>query len=151
MNPPAIPVGGFFNVARFDALELGVKADIAPGMITVRTSLAVTLALLFLWSSAGVAAIRTLPGAAGTMVICTGAGPVTIVIDGEGQPAATRHICPDCLTHHIDTVLPVFGAPLRAPEFTWFRPLLPLAVAPPIRPVQISARGPPLSCLKHQP
>jgi hypothetical protein len=45
----------------------------------------------------------TLAGARGTaqsvdqIVLCTGAGPVSVPVDANGQPTGPSHLCPDCL------------------------------------------------------
>lgn len=37
------------------------------------------------------------PAVAGQMVICTGAGPVTVYMDAQGNPVQHVHHCPDCI------------------------------------------------------
>jgi hypothetical protein len=39
------------------------------------------------------------------MVICTGAGPVTVYTDANGQPTSAPHVCPDCLNTMLATLL----------------------------------------------
>jgi len=40
---------------------------------------------------------RAQPQPAGQMVICTGLGLTTVMIDAEGAPVAQSHVCPDGL------------------------------------------------------
>lgn len=60
-----------------------------------RTCLAITLAVLLILTSQGVAIARGMPSAAGQIVICTGTGPVLITIDENGEPSESPRICPD--------------------------------------------------------
>ena len=57
---------------------------------------AIALALLLVVTAQSMAVARGMPGAAGSVVLCTGSGPVTILTDAEGQPIGPAHICPDC-------------------------------------------------------
>ncbi|WP_193140594.1 hypothetical protein [Meridianimarinicoccus sp. MJW13] len=34
---------------------------------------------------------------AGTVVLCTGTGPVAVTVDRDGQPVSRPHVCPDCV------------------------------------------------------
>jgi len=40
--------------------------------------------------------------AAGTEIFCIGDTVVTIMVDAEGQPTHTPHICPDCIALALD-------------------------------------------------
>ncbi len=57
---------------------------------------ALVLACLLVLTAQSMAVARGMPGAAGSIVLCTGTGPVTILTDAEGQPIAPAHVCPDC-------------------------------------------------------
>jgi hypothetical protein len=85
----------------------------------VRFSLALVLAALLVLTGQGTAVARTAPGPAGQMVICTGSGPLTVLVDATGQPTGTVRICPDCLASLID------AAPGASPDAP-----VPLAAAP---------------------
>ena len=52
--------------------------------------------------------------AAGQMVICTGAGAVTVYVDSEGQPVQPPHSCPDCVMHVLDAVMQPAALPVPA-------------------------------------
>ena len=104
---------------------------------------ALALALLLVLTAQSMAVARGMPGAAGSIVLCTGTGPVTILTDAEGQPLGPSHVCPDC------TLSLIVGLDHPAPEAS--RPLgrdealvLPTAITvlqPNVRP--FSARDPP--------
>lgn len=53
------------------------------------------LTLLILVQPFALAQART--GMAGQIVICTGAGPVSISVDADEAPGHAPHDCPDCL------------------------------------------------------
>lgn len=57
---------------------------------------AIALALLLVLTAQSMAAARGMPGVSGSVVLCTGSGPLTILTDAEGQPVGPAHICPDC-------------------------------------------------------
>jgi hypothetical protein len=93
-------------------------------MKCARPYLAVFLALVMVVTSQGFALARAADGPAGAMVICTGSGPVTVLVDEDGQPTGAVHICPDC-------ALGLFAAVLPGPDE------LPLEG---LRPVDIGAK-----------
>ncbi len=39
---------------------------------------------------------RMTPGPKGHIVLCTGTGPLSVLVDAKGQPTGATHICPDC-------------------------------------------------------
>ena len=53
------------------------------------------LALLIGFTSVQFAAARGQPPAVGTMEICTGTGPIHILVDENGEPTGGVMICPD--------------------------------------------------------
>ncbi|AVO38740.1 hypothetical protein [Pukyongiella litopenaei] len=63
-------------------------------MAAVRTYLVLMLAAVLALTGAGLAAARGAPAAAGRIEICTGTGPVMILVDEDGQPVGPR-LCPD--------------------------------------------------------
>ncbi|HEY9020844.1 MAG: hypothetical protein QUV10_10020 [Paracoccaceae bacterium] len=65
-------------------------------MLRFRPLAAIAMALLLVLTAQSMAVARGMPGAAGSVVLCTGTGPVTILTDAEGQPVGPAHICPDC-------------------------------------------------------
>jgi len=65
-------------------------------MKPIRTYLALALAFVLTLTAQGMALSRTAPDPTGRMVLCTGTGPVTVLIDSQGQPTGAMHICPDC-------------------------------------------------------
>ena len=59
--------------------------------------IAVLLALAVALTGAQMAYARGQPQPAGQMVICTGLGLTTVMVDSEGTPVAQSHVCPDGL------------------------------------------------------
>lgn len=64
-------------------------------MTSVRNLTSLGLALLIAFTSVQFAAARGQPPAVGTMEICTGTGPVHILVDENGEPTGGVMICPD--------------------------------------------------------
>lgn len=58
--------------------------------------LSVLLALVIAVAAVHVGAIRGQAKAAGSIVLCTGTGPVSVAVDADGQPVGPVHVCPDC-------------------------------------------------------
>lgn len=80
---------------------------------------ALALALLLVLTAQTMAVARGMPGAAGSIVLCTGTGPVTILTDAEGQPIGPAHICPDCtlsLIVSVDHPAPEASRPMGRAE-----------------------------------
>lgn len=101
-------------------------------------------ALCFVLTAQAMAVARGQTSATGEMVICTGAGVVTVAVDADGNPTGPAHICPDC-------ALSLIAAAPAAPQARAPAPyLLPLrfawAPAPPPGAAwrsSVSARDPP--------
>lgn len=104
---------------------------------------ALALALLLVLTAQSMAVARGMPGAAGSVVLCTGSGPVTVLTDAEGQPLGPAHICPDCALSLIVTLAhPLPDAPRPAGRAEAL--VLPGAVAVLQRGARpFSARDPP--------
>jgi hypothetical protein len=83
-----------FPVFHFRICQAGGYIAVMIAMLRPFTAFLMTLALLLMGQ--GAAAARGLPGPDGSIVICTGSGPVVIFVNAEGEPAAPPHICPDC-------------------------------------------------------
>ena len=64
---------------------------------TINSLVSGVLVWLLVLTGQGVAFAQGANAAVGQMVICTGAGPVTVYVDAEGQPVGKPHSCPDCL------------------------------------------------------
>lgn len=101
------------------------------------------MALLLVLTGQSLAAARGAPGPAGEIVLCTGAGPVTVLVDENGQPVGHAHICPDCTMQLLAAVAGQAGAPLVLDA----RPLglaIAVVVADDLAPlVPFWPRGPP--------
>ena len=61
----------------------------------LRSYLALVLAALLTLTGQSMAVARGMPNAAGEIVLCTGYGPVSVLVDDDGQPVGKPHICPD--------------------------------------------------------
>jgi hypothetical protein len=73
-----------------------------------QTVYAVLLAMVA-FTSVQLAAARGQSPAVGTMVICTGTGPVHILVDENGQPTGGLMVCPDyalAFFAHLDVTAP---------------------------------------------
>ena len=98
-------------------------------------------------TSQGIAVARGASAASGQMVLCTGAGPMAVYVDDQGQPTSAPLLCSDAAFHDlVDVVLPQFGAPLRSVPFD---PVLQIAPTPePIFAwIAPPSRGPPFDVL----
>lgn len=56
------------------------------------------LVVLTVMSGQSIAQNVMMPDPTGVMVLCTGTGAVTIVVDSDGQPIDPETVCPDCVT-----------------------------------------------------
>jgi len=114
------------------------------GMIrTLRPLVAICLALLLVLTAQSMAAARGMPGVAGSIVLCTGSGPMIILTDAEGQPVGPAHICPDCALSLVVAVAdtpPLVAHPMGRAETLQVPPLF---VALPRIAQPFSARDPP--------
>ncbi|KPP87050.1 MAG: hypothetical protein HLUCCO07_15100 [Rhodobacteraceae bacterium HLUCCO07] len=65
-----------------------------------RPFLGLMLAAILALTGQSMAVARGMSDVAGHIVLCTGTGPVTVLVDGNGQPVGPSHICPDCALSH---------------------------------------------------
>ncbi|RPE66356.1 hypothetical protein EDD53_2058 [Pacificibacter maritimus] len=106
--------------------------------------LAFVLAALMIATSGAMATARGVArDAAGQMVLCTGMGPVTVLMDTQGQPIGKAHYCPDCALGTLafvdgDAVVP--KASYRAQDLEFPRQFSAQAI---VNKVINVARGPP--------
>lgn len=111
----------------------------------MRTYLAVFLSLLVVLTGQGMAATRGMNAAVGHMVLCTGDGPVVVMVDENGQPTQAPSFCPDYALTLLGAVLPdvvLVRAPERAAMPGVVRTGVALVLDTSLRP---TARGPPVS------
>ncbi|RDC75471.1 hypothetical protein DLJ49_01625 [Rhodovulum sp. 12E13] len=101
----------------------------APGLLALLTALVLGLATVAAGHARGHAQH------AGAIVICTGEGVVTVLVDAEGQPVERRVLCPDCVL----SLLACAGVPPGALPAT-----LPRLAPLPLRPAAQVATGRPL-------
>lgn len=55
------------------------------------------LVLVVALTSVELGAARGQAKAAGEIILCTGDGPVAVVVDADGKPLNSPHVCPDCV------------------------------------------------------
>jgi hypothetical protein len=108
------------------------------------------LALVLIATSASMATARDqIRAAVGQMQLCTGLAVVTVLMDHNGQPMETPHICPDCVVvaapdpSGLALAVTLFGGPEFQPRqrALKFETVEVRAPDPGCRPVQ--ARAPP--------
>lgn len=107
---------------------------------------AALLSVVLIIAGQGMAFAHTQAPAAGTVVLCTGHGSVTIFTDAEGQPTSAPHFCADCapallaiLPVHVDALARAATLEARAVARTTAQvgsvcTGAPLARAPPLVP-----------------
>ncbi|SDI64478.1 hypothetical protein [Lutimaribacter saemankumensis] len=104
----------------------------------------VLMALMLVLTGQSMAIARGTPGPSGEMVLCTGTGPITVLVDENGQPVGRAHICPDCAFAFFAAHWDAPDLPARAPaSLVPLRPgaqTLPDALQVPVP----QARGPPV-------
>lgn len=61
-----------------------------------RAYLGIALALMLASTGQSMAVARGTPSASGEIILCTGTGPISVLVDENGQPVGKPHICPDC-------------------------------------------------------
>ncbi|WP_135505922.1 hypothetical protein [Roseovarius aestuariivivens] len=75
-------------------------------MAWLRPTFALIVSLLLIVTGQSMAIARTAPGPSGSMVVCTGDGPVRVLVDEDGVPMDAVHVCPDCATGLFEASLP---------------------------------------------
>ena len=113
-------------------------------MAPIRTFLGLTLALLVALTSQHAALAQGAAAATGQMVICTGAGLVTIHLDAEGNPTEPGHFCPDCAKALATALIAAETGWRPAPAWRTAAPLPEPAVLVLTATDRPMARGPPL-------
>jgi len=83
-------------------------------MTKFRTYIAAFCALLLVVTSHSMAQARGMTDAEGQIVICTGTGPITVLVDADGQPVERGHVCPDCAMSLFAGVSAPFEPPMLA-------------------------------------
>lgn len=110
---------------------------------TLRTYPALALAILLALTSQTMATARGAPTPVGQAILCTGSGPVTVLLDAEGQPTGQTHICPDCAFSVLDGVIPPSIAPIRLSQSV-FNHVIDIEIEIlPSAPAVFAARAPP--------
>lgn len=86
------------GIGRFCRFSIFVAAHISGRGMTklMRTYLGISLALMLALTGQSMAVARGTPSASGEIILCTGTGPISVLVDENGQPVGKPHICPDC-------------------------------------------------------
>ena len=109
----------------FDPCPVNYPDKMTP--VFARLVALIGLAALVL-TGAAAASARGHASIGGVMVICTGAGPVQIVVGADGMPVGPQHLCPDC-------AMTALAAPAQ-PSHDTTRDMS-FVVAPPLRPLAL--------------
>jgi hypothetical protein len=91
-----------------------------------------------------VAVARTMPDAAGQMVLCTGTGPLMVYFDEHGEPTAPPQLCPD---YALSLIVALDVAEFAFAALGAWHSQTPegfVAVSPVLRLGAPKARGPPV-------
>ena len=114
-------------------------------MKLLRPYLGLALCLMLAMTSHSAAVARGAPGPTGQMVLCTGSGPVTVLVDAQGQPTGAVHICPE----YALALFAALGLPDAVPPyFTNSTPLHASEIKTEINVLErpaFQARAPPLT------
>ena len=101
------------------------------------------MAVAMVLTSGAMALARTAPDGT-SIVICTGMGLATIMVDADGREIDPSPICPDCVT-------PTFADLVVRPQvvqqpsiLSVLHPAAAHSARPSVEAVQAAARGPPL-------
>jgi len=87
-------LGGAVSFCRFTFHP--VASYMGTTMRQAQPLIAIALAALLALTGHSMAQARSAPGPDGHMILCTGTGPLAVLVDANGQPAGPAHICPDC-------------------------------------------------------
>ncbi|WP_323766721.1 hypothetical protein [Marinovum sp.] len=113
--------------------------------LTLRPLAGLLLALLLSLTGQSMAVARGAAPPVGVMVLCTGAGPLTVLVDETGAPTGPRHLCPECALSLFDAA-PGSAAALLSRAFVREAPATPVHTTAAGQTLAAPrARGPPVS------
>jgi hypothetical protein len=140
MTRPCRAAAGLF---RFVAWQRATRGPIPVAMIRLRPLTALGLCLFLALTSVTLAVARGAPLPVDEVVLCTGEGTRTVLVDAQGAPVAPPHICPECLLAFHATA-PRDPLPPPHPAVTFARyPFAGAAHVIPPPPPPLRARAPP--------
>lgn len=102
------------------------------------------LSLVLAMTGYQMAVARAQPMPVGQMVICSGLGLVTVMVDADGQPVEHSHVCPDGLMTLFTAVGAAWEPPLHQPLWLPLASRLAQIAGQGRRPPERLARGPPV-------
>lgn len=73
-------------------------------MARLRSLVSACLVVALVLTAQAMAVARAMPTAAGMLELCTGAGPVMVPVDSDGNPTGPAHICPEFGLSLLDAV-----------------------------------------------
>ena len=73
-------------------------------MMQLRRYIGLLLVLALLVTGHSATASRFAGATTGAVILCTGMGPVRVLVDADGSPTGPSHFCPECVTHLLDLV-----------------------------------------------
>jgi len=110
---------------------------------SLRPYLALCLALLLTLTSQTMAIARGTPAPVGQAILCTGTGPVTVLVDAEGAPTGQVHICLDCALSILAGVTPPLAEAITVSRACSVQTLEFKLEIQPTAPQAFAARAPP--------
>jgi hypothetical protein len=110
----------------------------------VRAYIGILLAVMLAFTGQSMAIARGTPSASGQIVLCTGTGPISVLVDENGQPVGQPHICPDCAFSFFDALGDASPQVLRPVGRAVALRLDQGGFADPGQTVPAVARGPPV-------
>ena len=113
--------------------------------LNTRAYLAILLAALLALTGQSMAVARGASSPMGEIVLCTGTGPVMVLVDSEGNPTGPAHYCPDGAMSLMLAITPAVAMPVLL-GFGRYLELVPVvAHLGGLELPHAQARGPPLS------
>lgn len=113
-------------------------------MVYLRAYLIQLMIAVLVLTGLSMAVARGTPATAGQIEICTGSGPIMVVLDEDGNPTGQVHYCPESAMTLMNALadVPVLPVPIsvrservmpeRASAQVMIRPLRAVARAPPV-------------------
>lgn len=113
-------------------------------MPSLKPILAFVFAAVIIATSGAMATARGMArDASGKMVLCMGTGPVTVLMDADGQPLGAAHFCPDCALASLAVVTADETAPSPVVIMSVVYAVPHVSIQHPYMGVGASARDPP--------
>lgn len=79
----------------------------------LRPYLALLMAAVVALTGHSMAVARGASAPSGEMVLCTGTGPLVVLVDENGDPTGPAHFCPECVMSLVEAIIPDFDMPAQ--------------------------------------